>query len=406
MEQTIKGDFMTDFSAPLAGIRVLDLSTAIAGPHASGLMADQGADVIKIETPGIGDIMRYVGAQKDGVSAMFQNANRGKRSITLNLKTEAGKDIIRKLLVECDVLVHNFRIGVMEKLGLGFEQLHKEFPQLVYLSVYGYGHSGPRSSMRAYDNVVQCFAGVAKTQANIETGEPIYAFQVISDKLTALTGFQAITAALLARERQSCGGQHIQLSMVDTTVAFLWMDASGAATFLDEGAAEGASVAKGNKLMQFKNGWGCCAPLSDDEFHGVCRAFGVDSSDPKLASALDRNINIDVMIGKMAEVQEKALLVDVDEAIARMDAEDVPCSKANELADLPNEPQIQANGTFVKSVHPVAGNIQEPRPPAQFSKTSAAIQGPCPALGQHTEEILVGLGLGEELPALREQGVV
>jgi len=397
---------MSQFKAPLSGVRVLDLSTAIAGPYASGLMADQGADVIKIETPGFGDIMRYVGGQKDGVSAMFQNANRGKRSVSLNLKHEQGLAVIKQLLKDTDVLIHNFRIGVMDKLGLGYDTLSKEFPELIYLSVYGYGPSGPRSTKRAYDNVVQCYAGVAQTQANVETGEPVFAYQVISDKLAAMTGFQSITSALFARAVQKCGGQHISLSMVDSTVAFLWMDASGTATFLEDGAQAGAPVAKGNPLMKFKNGWGCCAPVSDDEFHGVCRAFGVDSSDSRLATALDRNVNIDVMREVMEEVNTVASQYDVDEAIAKMDAEDVPCAKANQLADLPQEAQIQANQTFVESVHPLAGRIQEPRPPAVFEKTGAQISGPCPSLGEHTDSILIELGLGDKIDEMRANGVV
>lgn len=382
---------MTTATGPLSGIRVIDLSTAIAGPYAGGLMADQGADVIKVEAPGIGDIMRYVGAQRNGVSSLFQNANRGKRSIVLDLKSEEGIANLRKLLATADVVINNFRVGVMEKLGIGYDQIKNDYPQLVYVSVFGYGKEGPRSHKRAYDNVVQCYSGVAQNQANPETGEPIFAYQVIADKLSSVTAHQAITAALFARERTGCGGQHVTLSMVDAMVGFMWMDASGTATFLDEGAEMGASVAKGNRLMQFKNGWGCCAPVSDDEFHGVCRAFGVDSSDPRLATAMDRNINADVMRALMEEVNRNALEVDVDEAIARMDAEDVPCAKANDLANLHEEPQIQANKLFVESDHPQAGRIREPRPAAEFDKTPAAIAGPSPALGEHTEEILAEL---------------
>lgn len=397
---------MTQFQAPLNGIRVLDLSTAIAGPFVSGMMADQGADVIKVEPPGFGDILRYIGAQRNGVTAMFQNANRGKRSLTLNLKTERGHQLVKELLKNTDVVINNFRIGVMEKLGLSYAELKDEFPQLIYLSVYGFGPRGPRSGKRAYDNVVQCFSGVASTQADPKTGEPIYAYQLLCDKLTAMTGFQAVTSALLAKERQQCGGQHIELSMVDSTIAFLWMDASGAATFKEEGAIEGVQVAKGNRLMQFSDGWGCCAPVGDDEFHGLCRAFDIDSSDPRLATAQDRNVNAQYVLDIMAQVQAKAIEVNTADAIAMMDAEDVPCAKANELSELPQEPQIQANNTFVESVHPTAGGIQEPKPPASFEKTPASIQGPSPALGEHTEEILAELGLASEISALREAGVV
>lgn len=390
---------------PLAGVRMLDLATAIAGPFAGSLMADQGAEVIKVETPGMGDILRYVGANRNGVSAINQITNRGKRSIALNLKSEQGVDILKRLAGRHDVMMHNFRPGVVERLGIDYEAIKAVNPDIIYISVYGFGHEGPAAGKRAYDNVVQAYSGLAYNQAN-EAGEPVQNYQAIADKLTALTAAQAITSALYARS-QGRGGQHIRLNMLDSVVHFLWMDAAGTATFLEEGADEGQRVAKGVPLIRFKNGWGQAAPLTDTEFHGLCRAFGVDSeSDPRIQTVVDRRTNRDAAHKVIEEVRQRAAEVDVDDGIALMEAEDVPCAKAMKLEELPADPQAIANGTFVQSDHPLAGRIQEPRSAATFEGTPSGVGTPVASLGEHTEAILRELGLDGEIETLRENGVV
>ena len=398
----------TTAAGPLAGVRILDLATAIAAPFATSLLADQGADVIKVESPGMGDILRFVGANRNGVSAIYNMTNRGKRALVLNLKVEEGVDILKRLVETSDVLIHNFRPGVVERLGIDYDSLRAVNPDLIYVSVYGFGHTGPAAGKRAYDNVIQAFSGLAYNQANPETGEPVQNYQAIADKLTALTAAQAIPAALYARA-QGRGGQHIRLNMVDSVLHFLWMDAAGTASFLEEGAHPGQQVAKGVPLIRFKNGWGQAAPLSDAEFHGMCRAFGVDSqSDARLASVTDRMNNKDAVQAIMAQVYEKAAVTDVDAGIAALEAEDVPCAKAMTLEELPDHPQIRANGTFVTFEHPVAGKMREPRSAAEFGHTPAVVGAPSGKLGQDTQAILASeLGLTDvELAALRDSGVV
>lgn len=398
----------TTATGPLAGVRILDLATAIAAPFATSLLADQGADVIKIESPGMGDILRFVGANRNGVSAIYNMTNRGKRALVLNLKVEQGVDILKRLVGTSDVLIHNFRPGVVERLGIDYDSLRAVNPELIYVSVYGFGHSGPAAGKRAYDNVIQAFSGLAYNQANPETGEPVQNYQAIADKLTALTAAQAIPAALYARA-QGRGGQHIRLNMVDSVLHFLWMDAAGTASFLEEGAHPGQQVAKGVPLIRFRNGWGQAAPLSDTEFHGMCRAFGVDSqADTRLVSVIDRMNNKEAVEAIMAQVYEKAAVTDVDAGIAALEAEDVPCAKAMTLEELPDHPQIQANGTFVTFNHPVAGKMREPRPAAEFGHTPAVAGGPSSMPGQDSNAILASeLGLTDaELAALRESGVV
>ena len=392
---------------PFAGIRILDLATALAGPWAAGILADQGADVIKIEVPGFGDILRYMGPSKNGITAIFQNVNRGKRSLALNLKSPKGLDIFKKLVETADVVIHNFRPGVAERLGIDYSSLKKIKDNLIYLSVTGFGDEGPYAHKAAWDNVIQAFSGVAQSQANAETGEPIQYNQIFADKLSALTGSQAISAALYARERGK-GGQHIKLAMVDSIVSFLWGDVGAEAAFVDKtGVTQAAPLAKGVKLMRFKDGWAQVAPVSDAEFFGLCRAFDVSvEGDARLANVVARMQNMAAMQELFVKINAIALEIPVDLGIARLEEQDVPCARAMCLDDLPSHPQMQANGTFGITHHPTAGDMVEPRNPPKFSQTPTQIGAPAPGLGQHTEEILLEIGLANSLNSLRAEQAI
>lgn len=393
-------------SGPMSGVKVLDLGAMIAGPVAATILCDQGADVIKVEPPGIGDVMRYLGATRNGISGLYHNSNRGKRSLAVDLKSAAGIELIRKLVATMDVVLHNFRPGVVERLGLDYESLREVNPQLIYLSVCGFGERGPYAGKAAYDNVIQAFAGVARSQANMETGEPIQYYQLFSDKLTALTASQSISAALFARERGR-GGQYIKLSMADAVVSFLWADVAGTNTFLEEGAQQGLSVAKGVRLIQFSDGYGSAAPVTDAQFHGYCRAFGVDSSDPRFATVMDRNQHPEELMEAMQQVTAVARSMSTDKAIEAMEAEDVPCARAMYLAELPQHPQMVANNSFATIDHPQAGAMVEPNNPPNFGATPSASLRPAAALGQHTDEVLAEIGFSvQEIAELREAGTV
>ncbi len=397
---------MNNPSGPLAGIKVLDIGTMLAGPLAGSVLADQGAEVIKIEPPGLGDLQRYVGASCNGIGAIHQAVNRGKRSLALNLKTPEGLAIVKQMIADTDVLIHNFRPGVAEKLGVDYQTLAAINPGLVYLSVTGFGHEGPLSSCAAFDNVVQAFAGVAMSQADIETGEPQQYYQIFSDKLTATIASQAITAALFARERGQ-GGQHVQLAMVDAVASFLWLDVAGVAMFQNPEATPGLQVAKGVPLIRFRNGYGQAAPVSDAHFHGWCKVFGVDSSDPRIATMADRSANRPYMEEISAQVFANAAQMDVDEAIAALQAADVPCARAHAIEELPEHPQMQANGLFVKTQHPVAGELLEVKNPAHFSKTPSGCGFASATLGQHSDEILAALGIdADTIAEYRDAGIV
>ncbi|HEX3991320.1 MAG TPA: CoA transferase, partial [Acetobacteraceae bacterium] len=212
-------------SGPLAGIRVIDLTTVVSGPVCTALLADQGADVIKIEPPG-GDITRHTGGPGE-FTAMFVACNRGKRSLALDLKQSSACDVVRRLAATADVLVQNFRPGAMDRLGLGETALREINPRLIYVSISGVGETGPYAKKRVYDPVIQSLSGLADVQTDSETGRPRMVRTIIADKTTAAFAAQAICAALFARER-SGQGQHIRLSMLDTMVTFLWPEAMSA----------------------------------------------------------------------------------------------------------------------------------------------------------------------------------
>ena len=391
---------------PMHGVRVVDLSIALSGPWAVGIMTDQGASVIKVEPPGIGDIGRWVGVARSGISAMAQMVNRGKRSLAVNLQTEEGQQIVRQLARQADVFVQNFRPGVIERLGLSYPQLRAENPELIYVSISGFGNEGPYREKSAYDPVVQCYGGLAATQADVETGEPQLIYQVAADKITALTVSQAIAAALFARERGS-GGQHLEISMLDAVVNFVWADAAGNEVIRDSDGSQPSSFSRGQRLWRFKDGWGVAAPVSDEDFAGICRGLGVEGWDaPEVKTIMARRQNPEAMQAMMEKIYAAAEGLGTKEAIERLEAEKAPCGVVLTPEELADDPHARAVGLLVDSEHPVLGRIRQPRPPVRFEKTPASLAGPAPTLGEQSDEILEEIGLGDEIARLREAGVV
>lgn len=391
---------------PLDGVRILDLSIALTGPYAVALLADQGAEVIKVERLDLGDIARWIGVSVQGTSALFQMCNRGKRSIAVNLHTPQGQRVVQHLARDVDVVVQNFRPGVIDRLGLGYETLRAGNPDLVYVSISGFGPDGPYATKGAYDTVIQAYGGLAANQADPESGEPRFLNQTAADKITALVGAQAITAALYARER-GAGGQHVQLSMLDAVVSFLWADAAGNEVLLDADGARASSFVANFRPFRFRDGWGIATPTSDADFSGLCQAFGVDGyDDPRVATIGERMQHRDLTRVIMDRCYAAASLLTTAEAMQALEDRRVPCGVVLSPAELSADPHVQAIGLLEDSEHPTAGRLRQPRHPARFPHTPARLGGPAPALGQHTDEILAGAGLGAEVEALRRDGVV
>jgi crotonobetainyl-CoA:carnitine CoA-transferase CaiB-like acyl-CoA transferase len=219
-------------SGPLEGVRVLDLTTMVAGPVAAMMLADQGADVIKVESPA-GDLMRRFAFGRNGMSASFLSCNRNKRSLAIDMKNGEGLQIVKKLVAAADVLMHNFRPGTAERVGVGEDSVRGIRPDIIYVSISGFGESGPYASQRAYDPVIQALSGLAEIQRDRDTGRPRMVRTIIADYTTALTAAQAITAALFAKERSGVG-QHIRIAMLDSMISYLWPEAMPSLTFVGE----------------------------------------------------------------------------------------------------------------------------------------------------------------------------
>jgi crotonobetainyl-CoA:carnitine CoA-transferase CaiB-like acyl-CoA transferase len=393
-------------SGPLLGVRILDLSIALTGPYAVALLADQGADVIKVERPGIGDIARYLGVSVNGMSALYLTCNRGKRSIAVDLQHPDGIDIVRRLATDADVVVQNFRPGVVDRLGLGYEAVRAINPDVVYVSLSGFGSSGPYRDRSAYDTVIQAYAGLAANQADPTDEAPQFLRQTAADKVTALYAAQAITAALFARDR-GAGGQHLELSMADAVVSFLWADAAGNEVLLDSDRSQHSSFVAGFAPFRFDDGWGIVTPTTERDFAGMCRAFGVDGwDDPRIATITERNKHRDVAADLVDMCYARAAGMSMQEASKHLDAERVPFAMVVRPDQLPDDPHAQAIGMFEHRDHPIAGRTRLPRHPARFAGTPAALAGNSPGLGQHTDEVLTECGLGGSISALRSSGVI
>jgi crotonobetainyl-CoA:carnitine CoA-transferase CaiB-like acyl-CoA transferase len=216
---------------PLSGFRIIDVTQMIAGPMATMMLADQGADVIKVEPPATGDLTRALAGRRRGMSPAFAVANRNKRSVVIDLKRTQGLELLKRLIRQADLFVQNFRPGTVERMGIGEPALREVKPDLVYVSISGFGESGPYVQKRTYDPVIQALSGLASIQADPQSGRPRMLRVIVPDKVTALTAAQAMTAALLARERTGVG-QHVRLAMLDAVLAFVWPESMAAYTFI------------------------------------------------------------------------------------------------------------------------------------------------------------------------------
>jgi crotonobetainyl-CoA:carnitine CoA-transferase CaiB-like acyl-CoA transferase len=391
-------------TGPLEGIRIIDLTTMISGPIATMLLADQGADVIKVEAPA-GDLVRVMGAGKKGVSGTFLAANRNKRSVVIDLKTKKGVAVLKDLIKTADVFVQNFRPGAVERMGLSEAELREIKPDIVYVSISGFGQTGPYSHKRVYDPVIQALSGLAAIQADRDTGRPRMVRTIVPDKLTAMTASQAITAALFARER-SGKGQHIRLSMLDAMISFLWAEGLVHLTFPGGEKFASRSQLAQDLVFETSDGFITAGAVSDIEWKGMCEAFNKPEwlDDERFDTAHKRVVNV---AARLEETQNVLRTNTSGHWLSVLDAKGVPCAPILDRTNLLAHPQIIQNEIVQDLEHPIAGPIRQPRAAALFSETPAALESFAPELGEHTKEILIDLGLpSDEVEGLIAEGVV
>lgn len=370
---------------PLEGITVLEFSTMITASFAAMMMAEQGARVIKVEPMDVGDPMRYIGTNKAGIAALFANCNRGKRSIRVNIKDEAGQALIREMIPEVDIFIHNFRPGVMDKLNLGSDKLRGINPNLIYTAISGFGKEGPLGDAPAYDPIIQAMAGLTATQGKGD--ESAFFRTLICDKITAYTACQAVTSALYYREKTG-EGQHIDLSMLDAGLFFIFPDGFQNHTLLDEDVmpepllidllydltptSDGAvTISAGNQDMQMRSliAVGMEHLLADERFNSF----------EKMVANLDQ---FKALIG------EAYMKHTTDEVIAMLKDADVPCARCLTKDEVLEQEQLVANDTMELFDHPLMGKMRIVKSPARFGGERLTPSRPSPDHGEHTREVL------------------
>jgi crotonobetainyl-CoA:carnitine CoA-transferase CaiB-like acyl-CoA transferase len=387
---------------PLNGYRVVDLTSNVAGPLATMILGDQGADVIKVEAPDGGDATRAGGNRRAQFTASFLNNNRNKRSIVLDLKTVAGRKALLRLAARADVFVQNFRPGVAERLGVGEEPVRAVSPKIVYVSISGFGEKGPYAEKPAYDPVIQGFSGLATVQAGSDEVRPRLLRTILPDKLTAITASQAITAALLARERTG-EGQHVRLSMLEAVLAFLWASDMSGQTFVGDEPARQEAASAIDLIYETADGYITAAALTDRQWAGLARALERPEwlEDERFKTPALRQKNIDA---RLQLTQETLITRPTAEWLNRLTPVGVPCAPVLTRNEVIRHPQVQEMGIVVETEHPVAGPLRQARAAARFSRTPAGIRFGGPALGEHTEEVLAELGYSAaEIAALRAE---
>lgn len=379
-------------AGPLDGIRVLDLTSVVLGPLATQVLADLGADVIKIEGPE-GDMMRANGvSQHAGMSSIYLALNRNKRSVVLDLKDEKDSAALRRLIERADVLVHNMRVAAIERLGFGYEAVSALNPRLVYCVATGFGQDGPHRDKPAFDDIIQAACGLVSLNTN-NGNQPAYVPSLIADKTVGLALANAVLAALLHRERNGTG-QCVEVPMLESMASFVLAEHMGGMTF--EGSTAGAGYARllhgGRRPVRTRDGWLCALPYTDRHWRAFFQAVGrADLGDQyRIEDRSQRNANIRALYQRLAEIMPERTTADW---MALFEELDIPATPIHGIDELPDHPHLAAVGLFQRTEHPTEGTIREIRPVAKFSATPLSLRRHAPSLGEHTEEVLKEAGL-------------
>ncbi|MDD9888710.1 MAG: CoA transferase [Gammaproteobacteria bacterium] len=374
---------------PLEGIKVLDLTSMVSGPVAAMMLGDQGAEVIKVE-PVHGEQLRHLGEPHNGLNPSFYSCNRNKKSLAVDLKSDAGKEILWDLIKDADVLLQNFRPGAMARMGFPVEEVQKVNPKIIFVSISGFGEKGPYAHKRVYDPIIQALSCATDIQADRKTLKPNMFRIILADKVSALTAAQAVSSALFHRERKG-EGQHIKISMLEATIAFLWPEGMAGLVFEDQEMDVKRTYSSIDLIYETKDGYMTISIISDKEWQGICTTLEREEliEDERFKTAFARR--------KHAELRRQVIGDEVSkrttaELLEKLDAADVPCAPLLDRMDLMDHPQIVEAETILREVHDGFGEVRQARPAARFEATPAIVRSPAPQLGEHSVSVLESLG--------------
>lgn len=371
-------------NGPLSGVRVVDLTAVVSGPMSTMILADQGADVIKIERAE-GDFTRHVATRRGGHSASYLNNNRNKRSVVADLKNPDDIEMIKSLVKTADVFIQNFRPGVVDRLGLSYEVLSALNPRLVYMSISGFGFDGPLANKPVYDPLIQALSALTTVQAGSDEERPRLVRTILPDKLTAVQASQAVTAALFARERTG-QGQKVTLSMLDTVTAFLWASDMNGHTFVGDEMEKEESQSFHDLIYKVKGGYLSISVMLNKHWEALAHATGrLDIlEDERFKTPELRDINRHARLELTQTIVQE---IDRDTLLAELEKAGVPCAPVLTRQEMRQHPQLHANGMIVEYDHPAAGRLRQTRPAAVFHGTPATDLRPAPELGEHTDAV-------------------
>ncbi len=393
-------------AGPLSGVRIVDVSEVISGPLATMILADQGADIVKIEPPRYGEESRQLANFRDGMAGLYANCNHGKRSIGINLKTERGLELALELIRDADVFVQNWRPGAAERLGVGEDALRAVNPEIIYASITGYGDDGPYAGRRGYDPIFQCLTGYVAAQTNPEIPVPDLVRNAVVDKATSYSLAQAITAALFARER-GAGGQHVKVAMLDAGLAFFWPDGMLRHTLAGGGVDHYVVPGERYQLMSTADGQLVVWAGTAEQMRASLLVVGEE----ELANSPEQRGE-----SMLEEENQLARTEAVNAGFARLSSEDayrlciehqLPAAPVLTHEEVFLDPQVIHNGCVIEAEHPVYGRYRRAAPSAKFSGTVLESSSPPALYGEQSDEILEEIGYSDEQrAALRKEEVV